>query len=318
MDSLANLLCWVDPEVNPVSLSDRARTHRRWCEDYTAKAIESPAPRGKRPAQKVFPGNLHHFWARAASLVLRLQKSQTGTAMAPLSIEHHMVAPDRIQWHHYQRELAAKRCISTFQKLMGIASGIYGGQGASPTNKLVRVVELVMANKHRPVLIGSTRRHFSAALLQSLERRGLRARIADGSVQPKERARLAAGFSSGQLPVLIASLRSMSQGHDFPDCPTVILPTLSLAFDDNEQFLHRVWRLNSTNPITVHLVSTSHSVDQRVAEIYLEKREQTRLVIDGGNDIPDDLASDLDRAEIWDAILGLAGGELKLGEPPRL
>ena len=316
MESLANLLQWIDPEVNPLTEEQLFRLHKQWVDAYTAKATESGAPRGTRPAQKVFPGNLHHFWSRASSRILRLQKSQTGERMAPLSIEHHMVAPDHIQWHHYQRELAQKHCISTFQRLMGISSGIYDEHGASVTNKLVKVVRLVLANKGRPILIGSTRRYFSALLQQSLSRFGILACIADGSSHPDERARLAARFSEGRVPVLIASLTSMSQGHDFSACPTVILPTLSLAFDDNEQFLHRVWRLNTVNPITVHLVSTSHSVDQRVAEIYLEKRAQTRLVIDGGTDIPEDLLSDLDREEVWDGILALAGSRPELTDPP--
>ena len=320
IDSLANLLAWVDPGVNPGTIKECTRMVSRWIDDYSARAVEQTTDKSRRPAQRIFPANLHHLWARTAPLILRVQKAHSGESIVPLAIEHHMVPPDRVQWHQYTRELAEKHCISSFQRLIGISCGIYGtaAQPAAITNKLVRTVELAQENAGAPILIGSTRASFSDALCQSLRRLGINACIADGRTHPDERAVIARNFAAGRLPVLIASLHSMSQGHDFPDCPTVILPTLSLAFDDNEQFLHRVWRLTSSKPITVHVVSTSHSIDQRVAEIYLEKRAVTKLVIDGGHDIPADLASDLDRPEIWDAIINLARTRPELTEPPNL
>lgn len=318
IDSLANLLCWLNPAINPRHQADRKRMVVHWSEEYSAKAVEKTTDKSRRPAQRVMPANLHSLWAEAAPLIHRIQKSSSGEPVTPLTIEHHMVPPDRVQWHHYTRELAEKHCISSFQRLIGIACGIYGTakQPASITNKLIRTIELARDNAGAPVLIGSTRAAFSNILCQSLRRLGIRAAIADGRTHPDERAMLAREFASGRLPVLIASLNSMSQGHDFPDCPTVILPTLALAFDDNEQFLHRVWRLTSSKPITVHIVSTSHSIDQRIAEIYLEKRAVTKLVIDGGTDIPDDLASDLDRPEVWDSIINLAHGHPRLTDQP--
>jgi hypothetical protein len=85
------------------------------------------------------------------------------------------------------------------------------------------------------------------------------------------------------------------EGHSFENCSHLILPALSYAYDENEQFIHRIWRLNSPGPVTIHPIVMRGSIDEKLHEIFMEKADASNLAIDGRLFTEPDQDIDLER-----------------------
>jgi SNF2 family DNA or RNA helicase len=136
-------------------------------------------------------------------------------------------------------------------------------------------------NNGQQVIVGSPFQEFSNTLHSRLQEVGVSSLLLDGSVPPEERGQLAAEFKSRRYPVLIAGLKAMGEGHSFENCANLILPAYSWAYDENEQFIHRIWRLNSPGPVTIHPILTAGTIDQRIYEVFTEKSDAASLALDG-------------------------------------
>jgi SNF2 family DNA or RNA helicase len=142
------------------------------------------------------------------------------------------------------------------------------------------------------VLVGSPFQDFSHTLHALLQEATVESILLDGNVSPEERGGLAQGFKSGKYSVMVAGIKAMGEGHSFENCPNVILPSLSWAYDENEQFIHRVWRLTSPKTVHVWIISASGTVDELLATLYEEKKTAADSALDGrlladANDFPE-------------------------------
>lgn len=61
----------------------------------------------------------------------------------------------------------------------------------------------------------------------------------------------------------------------------MILPSLSWAYDENKQFLDRIWRLNSHQEVTIYTFSTLNSIDEKLERLFSEKGDSANLALDG-------------------------------------
>jgi hypothetical protein len=80
---------------------------------------------------------------------------------------------------------------------------------------------------------------------------------------------------------MVAGLKAMAEGHDFAQCPNLILPAYSHAMDEVEQFIHRVWRMVSPQPVKIFTVCIDHTLDERLEHVHGEKKDTSSLVLDG-------------------------------------
>src|SRR5208282_5763708 len=137
-----------------------------------------------------------------------------------------------------------------------------------------------LLKKGEQVLIGSPLRAFSDALQYRLREARVRSILLDGRYRPDERGELADGFKTRKYSVLVAGLDAMGEGHNFDNCAHLILPSLSWAMDVNDQFIHRIWRLTSTRPVTIYTLLIAGSIDERLYESFAEKSTSAQLAID--------------------------------------
>jgi SNF2 family DNA or RNA helicase len=72
----------------------------------------------------------------------------------------------------------------------------------------------------------------------------------------------------------------MGEGYNFDNCANLIIPSLSWAMDVNEQFIHRIWRLTSTRPVTIYTLVIANSIDERLNESFSEKSTSAQHAID--------------------------------------
>jgi hypothetical protein len=124
--------------------------------------------------------------------------------------------------------------------------------------------------------------HFSRWLNEA----NVRHVLLDGRVSQKRRGALAAVFKRGRLdtaslPVMLAGVECMAEGHSFHLANNVILMAYSWAADKLKQALDRVHRMNSVKPINVYVVFCNGSIDRRLESLTQEKTDASELVLDG-------------------------------------
>jgi hypothetical protein len=133
----------------------------------------------------------------------------------------------------------------------------------------------------KQVIVGSPFRDFSQTLQAKLLEAEVASVLLDGDTSPEQRGLLADEFKQGKHAVLIAGLKAMGEGHSFENCAHLVLPGLSYAYDENEQFIHRIWRLTSPGPVNIYPIVMEGSIDQNLHEIFTEKGDASNLAIDG-------------------------------------
>jgi SNF2-related domain/Helicase conserved C-terminal domain len=110
--------------------------------------------------------------------------------------------------------------------------------------------------------------------------------LLDGRVSQKRRGDKAALFKQGRvhassIPVMLAGVECMAEGHSFHLANNVILMAYSWAYDKFKQALDRVHRMNSVRPVNVYVVLSIGSIDRRLESLVQEKSDAAELVLDG-------------------------------------
>jgi hypothetical protein len=110
--------------------------------------------------------------------------------------------------------------------------------------------------------------------------------VLDGRVSQKQRGNKALVFKQGRadessIPVMLAGVECMAEGHSFHLANNVILMAYSWAYDRFKQSLDRVHRMNSVKPVNVYVVLCTGSIDRRLESLVQEKSDAAELVLDG-------------------------------------
>jgi SNF2 family DNA or RNA helicase len=80
---------------------------------------------------------------------------------------------------------------------------------------------------------------------------------------PRKRAAEVYEFVEGDAEVLCAGVQAVQLGHNLDAASAVVLPGLRWSLSALSQFEARVHRLTSTRPVSVYVVLTRRSLDER-------------------------------------------------------
>ena len=83
------------------------------------------------------------------------------------------------------------------------------------------------------------------------------------------------------IPVMLAGVECMAEGHSFHLANNVILVAYSWAYDKFIQALSRVHRMNSAKPVNVYVVICQGTIDRRLESLIQDKGDAAELVLDG-------------------------------------
>ncbi len=258
--------------------------------------------------------NVHRLWKLFAPIIIRRRKTDCGEDIVPKTMRPIYVPPGTEQQHVYsfhldfppvqsQAGVEIKRRTQIGMQLNilrrvalcphdpGLNDIITDATTGTPqcseydlTPKMAAVISLVMdlIDSGEQVLVGSPFRAFSSALHRRLVKDlGVKSLLLDGSTDPKRRGSLAEDFKRKKYPVMVAGLKAMSEGYSFSNCSNLILPSYSWAMDENEQFIHRVWRLDSPKPVTIYPVAVENTIDEHMLTVFGEKSDSAQLALDG-------------------------------------
>ncbi len=118
----------------------------------------------------------------------------------------------------------------------------------------------------------------------------------DGRTSQKARGRLAAIFKKGRhsalstqnsalpdapIPVMLAGVECVAEGHSFHLANNVILIAYSWAYDKFKQALDRVHRMNSQKPVNVYVILCTGTIDAKLESLVNDKGDASELCLDG-------------------------------------
>lgn len=257
--------------------------------------------------------NVHRFWKTFASIVIRRRKADCGTDIPERTFHTIDVPFGALQKEAYHQHLThrpnvtkAGKPIRNARTAIGMQLNILRQAALCPhaeslgdsvhqyplanlrshslwTPKLAGILEVVVERLSlgEQVVIGSPFTAFSNTIQHFLMEAGIKSLLLDGGTTPKKRGKMVQMFKRRQASVAVLGIKAMAEGHSLECCPNLILPGASWAFDENDQLIHRVWRINSPAPVRIYIMKVVASIDQRVIGLYEEKHDSAQLSLDG-------------------------------------
>ena len=270
--------------------------------------------------------NVHHLWRVTAPVVIRRRKLDCGEDVPPKIVKEIKLVLSSFQAAVYYNHLLYPPLISSaghpvngFGRVamqlgylrqaalaphspsLGRIHSAATGPKVSHTDfnpKLATCLSLIarIIRTGQQIIIGSPFRAFSDSLHARLREAKVSSLLLDGKTPPIERGDLAEHFKNGRYAVLVVGIAAMGEGFDFDNCSHLVLPSLSWAYDENEQFVNRVWRITSKRPVRIYTLSIAGTIDERLAQLYAEKSASAQIAFDYR--LIDQHTEDIDLAEL--------------------
>jgi superfamily II DNA or RNA helicase len=165
--------------------------------------------------------------------------------------------------------------------------GYEGGSG-----KLELMMELVqeqVESGHR-ILIFSQFTSMLGIIREQLGKAGIGNMYLDGNTPPQDRLKLTETFNKGETPVFLISLRAGGYGLNLTAADTVIHydPWWNPAVED--QATDRAHRIGQTRAVHVIRLIAHDTIEEKVSELQMRKKELIDLVVTPGEVLPSALS----------------------------
>ena len=151
------------------------------------------------------------------------------------------------------------------------------------TPKHIGILQLAetLLTQGEQLVIFSPFQDFGQGLSNRFTEAGISHLKLDGTTSPAKRGSMVKRFKTGEYPILIAGIDSMGEGHSLDCCSHLVLPSLSWAFDSNSQAVERVHRLTSKKDVTIYVMVTQGTIDERLTSLWQEKGDAADLALYG-------------------------------------
>jgi hypothetical protein len=155
--------------------------------------------------------------------------------------------------------------------------------------KIAAALELIhgVLGRHEQVMLFSAFKEPLAILRNRLRDAGVRHEVLSGDCSQAQRARVMAVFKQGRaardesIPIILASVESMAEGHSCPGVSNAIPISYSWAMDKFRQAIDRIYRLNSVKDVNVWSVLCEQTIDPKLESNIRDKGDASDLVLDG-------------------------------------
>lgn len=192
---------------------------------------------------------------------------------------------DFITWLDSGGEVVAWNQAAQFVKLLKAATGLEVLQRqADPVvgSGKLRALQTILADRPRPTLVVAHFRDSVAAAARVAQGLGAEAAVVDGGVSRSQRRSVIRAFQSGALPVLCATLDTISEGMTLTAADQVIRLERSWRPSRNEQVIRRLHRIGQQRPVLVIDLVTTGTLDERVLRMLAAKTDQQMRALGPG------------------------------------
>ena len=293
----------------------------------TPKLTGKTAARGK-PGVEVC--NLHRLWKTIASLVLRRRMADIGEQIVAKRRQVIRAPLGKQQYEVYRYHLEGVYLDKNDKPAYAAQLQMLRSAAAAPNSELLEALppecEAIPGGRYRSTLdytpklaaalnilaermsLGEQTVVFSGLHepLDTLSRRLEQARVPhdvlDGRKSAALRGRLSAAFQKGlpeANPVLLAGLKSMAEGNNWPLANNVIILAYDWAWDLMDQAIYRVLRLTSKRDVNIYPIICNGTIDRQLEELTNDKGDCADLVLDGK--LMGEAAEEINLAELLEA-----------------
>lgn len=168
--------------------------------------------------------------------------------------------------------------------------GLEGLEHSNWTPKNMKTLELILQHVQagEKILVGSDLIETGRWLCDRLKEKGVRAghivEERDGkaaTVNPRKRAVVMRDFRHGTMQVLLCGIPAIRLGHNLDTASVVIVDGLVFSYEMFDQFIARAHRLSSRKPVTVYVMLTKGSLDEKKWALLSAKAAAADLALDG-------------------------------------
>ena len=168
--------------------------------------------------------------------------------------------------------------------------GLEGLEHSNWTPKNIKTLELILEHVQagEKILVGSDLIETGRWLCDRLIEKGVRAghivEERDGkaaTVNPRKRAAVMRDFRHGSLQVLLCGIPAIRLGHNLDTASVVVVDGLVFSYEMFDQFIARAHRLSSRKPVTVYVMLTKGSLDEKKWALLCAKAAAADLALDG-------------------------------------
>lgn len=192
---------------------------------------------------------------------------------------YNQLKKDFIAWLDSGTEVVAWNQAAQLVKLLKAGTGLEVLEaGAGHSAKLDAVAEL-LRDRPRPTLVVAHFRDTVAACVRTAQSVGAEARVVDGGTSKGARRDNVRAFQSGSLPVLVATIDTISEGMTLTSADQIIRVERSYRPSRNEQVIRRIHRIGQTRPCLVIDLITEGTMDEKVLRILAAKTDQQMKAI---------------------------------------
>lgn len=271
-------------------------------DDYAAGTRKKRQKRGKATAEVC---NIHRLWKLLAPVLVRRRKRDIGEEIVQKIRKPMYVPMGKHQAATYAYHLAATyKNINGQKDLLSQMTALRNCAAAPHTSLLcskdkdgpyksdysyipkiaatLKVIRDCMARGEQVAVFSAFTEPLDT-LKRRLEAAGVEFLYMTGEVDAGIRGTLSAKFSEGRpnAPVVLAGIKAMAEGHDWPLANNVVLFAYDWAYDLFEQAINRVHRLNSIMDVNVWAIMCENSIDLKLESLIREKGDSAELVLDG-------------------------------------
>lgn len=168
--------------------------------------------------------------------------------------------------------------------------GLAGLEHSNWTPKNMKTLELILQHVQagEKILVGSDLIETGRWLCDRLQEKGVRAgHIVEerngkaATINPKKRAIVMRDFRHGNLQVLLCGIPAIRLGHNLDTASVVVVDGLVFSYEMFDQFIARAHRLSSRKPVTVYVMLTKGSLDEKKWALLSAKAAAADLALDG-------------------------------------
>ena len=168
--------------------------------------------------------------------------------------------------------------------------GLAGLEHSNWTPKNLKTLEVILEHVRagEKILVGSDLIETGRWLCERLLEKGVKAghivEERDGkaaTISPKKRARVMRDFRHGGMQVLLCGIPAIRLGHNLDTASVVVVDGLVFSYEMFDQFIARAHRLSSRKPVTVYVMLTKGSLDEKKWELLSAKAAAADLALDG-------------------------------------
>lgn len=292
----------------PYALHDQHRFAATFC----VSESHVPGRRHRAPRKKYIRltpqvCNVHKAWKMIAPLILRRRKKDIGREIVPKLRQVLRVPMGRAQAAVYRSHLEWRPLDKNGKPALGSQLQALRLAAACPDSPLLpvrrgpafipkmaaalKLIQQILARGEQVILFSPFHDPLDT-LERLLNEAGVRHLKMDGRTTPARRGERAGLFQLGpprsgqsqgpaRIPVLLAGVDCMAEGHSFPLCRNAIQYSYPWALDKVIQSEDRIHRLDSEKPVQTWRLICEGSVDRKMESQIDEKSDASEMILDG-------------------------------------